>query len=209
MGLSEEISWIGIWKENIGQWRYGPVDLYLYDGMAGIAVFMAEIVKKYHSKKYEEVYYLILKRMFNYTHLVSKESDQIKTKRTGALTGESSVVLSYILQYEISKDQKFLKMAEEHTTVLVKKWREDTSFDFTSGNAGLIYVMMRLYEWILSIESIFYLQWKWEIGCGKRKFEHHGDDGWLLEMNHCRLLVWHTETVDYCCICTAIEIYAR
>lgn len=179
MSLSEEISWIGIWKENIGQWRYGPVDLYLYDGMAGIAVFMAEIVKKYHSKKYEEVYYLILKRMFNYTHLVTKEPDQIKTKRTGALTGESSVVLSYILQYEISKDQKFLKMAEEHTTVLVKKWREDTSFDFTSGNAGLIYVMMRLYECTFNRKYLLFAvevgDWLWE-----KKVRTPWGCGWLI-----------------------------
>ncbi|MBS6195867.1 MAG: type 2 lantipeptide synthetase LanM [Clostridiales bacterium] len=174
-----EVSWIGIRVEENGHWKYNPIDMYFYEGVAGMAVFMAGIVQKYPSDLYKKIYHMILKRMFSYTQCILKDHDMLESKRTGALTGEGSIILSYIFQYKVSHDKNILQMAENHIWALEKIWMKDSNFDFLSGNAGFIYVLLQLYECTYDSK---YLSWAREVGewlWGKRSITPYGT-GWLI-----------------------------
>ncbi len=174
-----DISWMKMYGEK--PVIYSAMGMDLYDGLPGIALFLAELQKEAYETKYEEIYQKIVAKMFAYTRSMVKESPFSSDKKcTGALIGEGSVIFSYLLLYRVTKKNLFLEYAELHSDILNDIWVNDDKYDFLSGNAGAIYVLTILYEYTWKPQYLDLAEkigdWLWSKSvCTERGY------GWLLE----------------------------
>lgn len=142
----KDVSWIGLHFFNEQSWKIEPVNMYLYDGIAGIAVFMSVVIRVRQIKRYKEMFKCLTNKLFSYTDAVTSGRKDIQMHCTGALVGEGSIVLSYILLYQITQKKEFLIYAEKHCEILERLIWSDTEYDLLSGNAGTIIVLVKLYQ---------------------------------------------------------------
>ena len=84
--------------------------MYLYDGLGGIAVFLAAALKENRCELYAYILKLIVEKLFQYTESISK-ADELKVMGTGAFDGEGSLITAYLTLYLITGDGIFLKYA--------------------------------------------------------------------------------------------------
>lgn len=177
--MDDDISWMKMIGEK--PIIYAPVGMDLYDGLPGIAVFLAQLQMEEKYAKYGEIYRKVIAKMFAYTKEEVKQSVCLpEGKCTGALIGEGSVILAYVWLYRITKEERFLEYAELHAGVLKVIWERDEQLDFLSGNAGAMYVLCILYEvthkdeYVRLAEEI--ADWLWtKAACTPKGY------GWILE----------------------------
>lgn len=151
----KDVSWIGLHFFNEHSWKIEPVNMYLYDGIGGIAVFMAITTKIRGEKNFKEIFERLRYTLFSYTDLIIKGGREPQMHCTGALVGEGSIVLTYILLYELTDKNEFLTYAEKHCEILERLIWNDSDNDLLSGNAGAVIVLIKLYmitgrqKWLL------------------------------------------------------------
>lgn len=119
-------------------------DMYLYEGIMGIAVFAAALRKWLPGHKISELYKEITDRLFEYTKKVCEDSNQECV--TGAFCGESSIVYGYQILYKLTKHPVFLDYAQEHCQVVFRNLEKDENYDIVSGNGGALLVFLNMYE---------------------------------------------------------------
>jgi hypothetical protein len=71
---------------------------------------------------------------------------------TGLYDGESSIVYVYLILYEITGQEKWIKNAQKHFEIVAKLLPKDENMDYLSGNAGAIVAAMKLYQLTGEIE---------------------------------------------------------
>lgn len=144
----EDISWAALHFWENGYWSLEPCGMYIYDGIAGITIFLAKYIQIYGGDncKISRIYELTLNKMKKYTERRYQETKAEKIGRTGLYDGESSVVYCYLLLYEITGNQEWISWARKHFEVVLRFLSEDKFMDLLSGNAGAIIVSARLYE---------------------------------------------------------------
>ena len=145
-GEDEDINWSGLRFFDEKSWGFVPHGMYLYDGIGGVAVFLAMAVKKYPESAIERIYGLVMKKLFAYTERLLKDGEKSESVHTGAFIGEGSVVYTYLLLYQITGEQVCLDYAKAHSQILFKKIKGDESSDFLSGLAGAAVVLLKLYK---------------------------------------------------------------
>ncbi len=146
-----DISWI---SHNVnGEGRTGQVQLmgmYLYKGIAGVAIFMSLLAQKTDKEKYRICRDRLIHKLFRYTEQLYEriciDKDFSIKYKTGAFTGEASIAYSYQILYKITSDMQFLKMMEKHCQVLSLIITGDRMYDVLEGNAGTIMVLLNAYE---------------------------------------------------------------
>lgn len=138
--------WITLKYGQKESWQFQTMDRYLYDGIAGIAVFLTAFGKVYGMNRYEQIRKNVMQNMFEYTDQAVEDNDRLDSNRTGIMNGESSLVYAYLLLNQMCSDEKLLNYAEKHAQVVKKLIEEDHQFDILDGNAGAIIVMVHLYE---------------------------------------------------------------
>lgn len=140
-----EVSWVGIGiignKES--RWNVAPLDAYLYDGIAGIAIFFWTYRKLMNTNEFDMICTALKTTMFHYTDFVFE--NRRLADLTGAFSGESSVLYAYEILYKLSGDEGFLDYAKKHTEVLASIIDKDNNYDILLGNAGAIHVFINMY----------------------------------------------------------------
>ena len=144
----DEVNWIGISiignKES--RWNIAALNSYLYDGVAGTAIFFNACRKVYKDKKYDQICSALDNTLFNYTNFLSDASNISKVKLTGAFSGESSLIYVYEILYNLTQEKKYLDYAEKHALIVEKLLLADTNYDILLGNAGAIHVLLNLHS---------------------------------------------------------------
>ena len=136
-----------------------PMELYLYDGIAGVAVFMQKLAKETKKKCYQEMTDILIKKLFSHTDAKAK---RIQEKvPTGAFYGEASIGFAYILLYLADKDYIFLKYTKLQCEIMSKSFTEDKDYDVVGGNAGAILVLLCAYKLTGDKQ---YVEWAREAG---------------------------------------------
>lgn len=136
---------------------------YLYDGIAGIALF----AEAYEGSRMwdaggEEgrLGEALRQTLFSYTDRVAAEISgaekapalqrragvpKVWSQNTGAFFGEGSLVYAYLLLYRIGGQPEFLNYAKKQARVLGTLLEQDEAYDLLEGNAGAIVVLCELY----------------------------------------------------------------
>lgn len=140
-----DISWDNLTFYDNNTWRLTPINLDLYDGVGGIAIFLASVNMKHPSEKYKKILKLIEKKLFTYTNQKKCCMQNLRTKDSGILKGEGSIVYTYLLLYKITGDKKFLSFAEKHYSKFEEIFFQCENPDYLSGCAGAIIVLVKLY----------------------------------------------------------------
>lgn len=138
--------------KNTGSYSFDSSGMYLYDGLGGIAVFLAAALKENRCELYAYILKLIVEKLFQYTESISK-ADELKVMGTGAFDGEGSLITAYLTLYLITGDGIFLKYAKMQAEIVGQFWCEETCMDYLSGLSGAIIVFGKLYQ--LTGETIY------------------------------------------------------
>ncbi|MDE7327605.1 MAG: hypothetical protein K2N63_15235 [Lachnospiraceae bacterium] len=116
----------------------------MYDGIAGIAVFMQGLAKETQKKCYQEMANILTGKLF--LHTDSKVKGIQEKMPTGAFYGEASIAFAYMLLYLTNKDYKFLEYTKLQCEIVSKLFMEDKDYDVVGGNAGAILVLLCAYK---------------------------------------------------------------
>ena len=144
----EDANWLGI--SIIGEsenpfWNIQPLNNYLYDGVAGIAIFLRAYAKVFNTSKYNDLSDAVENNLFMYTKEIL-EDGSISNVNTGAFSGEAGIVYTYLLLYEMTGNKLYLNFAEKHAAIVGREVINDTSYDLMFGNAGALLVLIQLYK---------------------------------------------------------------
>lgn len=155
----EEIGWISLLMSGVEEncQHIRSLGMYLYDGIAGVAVFAAAF-QKMEGGKHCRIGELLKRKLFSYTESMEREQ-RGKRIPTGLFNGEGSILYTYELLYKITGEREYLDYAERHGRILRSLTERDIGFDLLSGNAGAIVAFLRLYqltqnrEWIRAAQK--------------------------------------------------------
>lgn len=127
-------------------WQFGSMGWYLYDGMAGIAVFLMAYGHVYGMEKYQNLRENVIAQMFQYTEEEVRNGKKTEPLHTGIMNGESSIVYTYLVLYRMSGEERFLEYAKKHAQIVAEYLEEDRQCDILEGNAGAVIAMVHLYQ---------------------------------------------------------------
>lgn len=151
-----DIGWAGLHFWDNGYWSLKPCGMYLYDGIAGIVLFLAKYLDRYQDSScrqdVEKIYKLAIEKLEKYTDLRCEQNEVPEPLATGFYDGESSIVYVYLILYEITGQEKWIKNAQKHFEIVAKLLPKDENMDYLSGNAGAIVAAMKLYQLTGEIE---------------------------------------------------------
>lgn len=119
-------------------------DRYLYEGIMGMAVFSAAMLKLMPEHPISRVYKPMIRELFEYTDLTMENGTE--NLPTGIFFGESSIVYGYQLLYQITEDPVYLEYAAKHCRITVRNLPSDNQFDIVGGNAGAIMAFLNMYD---------------------------------------------------------------
>lgn len=144
----DDIGFYGLQVEESGNFRIGTAGIHLYEGIGGITIFLARVLRDNHNRtdRYEHVFDLCIRKLFCYTERAFRREQGMGLEHTGAYLGEGSVVFTYLLLYEITKEKSFLAWAQRHAELVEQLQETETSMDFLSGLSGAVMVFARLYK---------------------------------------------------------------
>lgn len=139
-----EVSWCSFqFAANGKTWDIKPMNMYLYDGLAGMLLLLYEL--KQVDETASQLYCTVKKMLFRYTNDLNRDWTLAKEKRVGAYDGESSIIYAYLI-LNSKGEKEFLQYAIKHSFIVEKLIGLDKKFDLISGNAGAAQIMLMLYE---------------------------------------------------------------
>lgn len=141
-----EVSWFTIQLSAFGKpsWEAKPMNMYLYDGLAGMLLIFHELKKMDRSV---DVYYGTIRCMlFRYTDFMYGEAGKNVIRDTGMYEGEASIVYVYCLMYGAGGGEEYLAYAKKHAAVVERLLEHDKRYDLMAGNAGAALAFVYLYE---------------------------------------------------------------
>lgn len=135
--------WDGIRYDSSGCVMSAPVDMYFYNGISGIAVYLAALYKKNRNPVYKNILEGVTKQLFRYT-----EKKIIQGNNMGLYTGECSLILTYLSLGKILNEdkEKMNAFAEKQAIKIIPLLDDVKENDLLSGKAGIIVAMTMLYE---------------------------------------------------------------
>ena len=157
-----EVGWISIMMVGYKEKSYliRPMNPYLYGGLAGMAVFMAELAQRTGKAKYHEMESVLVQSLFRHTDGLWQREEKGKLL-TGAYSGEASIALSYLLLYSATGDAAYLTYVKKQCQITTRWLEDDQEYDVLGGNAGAILVFLKAYQCTGETQ---YLAWAKEAG---------------------------------------------
>lgn len=139
----DDFGWLGLYynKQDIST-RF--IDMNLYGGISGIAIFAMAMYVKYKTIDYKAFACKLAEKIFDYTDSILK-GDRKASEHSGIFEGEGSIVYTYLILFEMSGQAKYLDYAVKHSDILVKYADKDEGVDLLSGKAGGLIAMLRLF----------------------------------------------------------------
>ena len=147
-GDSNDANWLGV--KLVGDYGHGclsirPLDLYLYEGVAGICVFLGALSRYDSSHELKRVLSAATKSLYDYTEdILQREGKHIDS--SGVFGGESSLVYTYSLLNILTGNPEYLSYAERHFSIVERAVQNDQAYDLVYGNAGAILALINLYS---------------------------------------------------------------
>ncbi len=143
-----QVSWFKVQMSAYGKqtWNISPMDMYLYDGLAGMLLIFSSLKKAEKGEEVQRITDTLESMLFSYTDVCSESLSNLDTSNTGAYEGESSIVYTYLLLYHKTGDNKYLEYGKRHAKIVEKLLKKDDKYDLLSGNAGAAMVLLKLYE---------------------------------------------------------------
>lgn len=140
-----DVSWIGLslvgTDENI--WNVSPLTDSLYDGIAGVAVFIFALNKIIDNPQVNTLCMCIRTSLFNAIDACLKEEAK---GGNGAFSGKGSLMYVCQILYKITYDDFFITYMEKLYGVLDKAIENDQYNDIIYGNAGMSLIYLNAYE---------------------------------------------------------------
>jgi type 2 lantibiotic biosynthesis protein LanM len=139
-GDNGAVSWLGVSVGTKQRWSLAPAGIGLYDGLSGIALFLAYLASVAREPSFAELARDVLK-MIRYK-LTGAERHPLPI---GAFDGLSGVM--YLLTHLgcLWQDEKLLTEAVELAERLPNRVMNDRAFDLVSGSAGCLACVISLY----------------------------------------------------------------
>lgn len=144
----KDVNWLGI--SSVGQrgnttWSIQPLGNYLYDGIAGIAIFFRALQKVSGGQEYKEFCQAIENNLFEYTDEMLGSTD-FTNESSGVFSGEAGIVYTYLILYRLTEEKKYMEYAQKHAKIMSKIIPSDSDYDIIYGNAGAVLVILQLYK---------------------------------------------------------------
>ncbi len=129
------------------KYRMQPMGMFIYDGFAGVAMFLAALSSVSDDlviQKLSEATLMSLKRTISEAH---KNSRYMKMNSIGIASGLTSLIYSFLTISDLSKDPTLVDGAFVISKLIDKAFVvRDNSHDILSGNAGAILALLKLYR---------------------------------------------------------------
>ena len=142
-----EVGWYALQLSSSGQdsWDIRPMNMYLYDGLAGILLILYALELYEEDREISHMRIVLEQMLFGYTDEGAREPERLQTKNTGAYNGESSVLYTYLVLYQLTGRRIYMDYAKKHAQIIDRLLGEDKSFDLLSGNGGAAQVLLKMY----------------------------------------------------------------
>lgn len=141
----DEFGWIGIHYSPSGKIYPGFIDLYLYNGLCGIAIFFAALCKQNTAERYSHIYRKLIETLFEHTDKACSGNLETDDK-WGLFTGETSFVYTYLILHEITGKDVFLDYATKHGSVPLA--------GMAHGSSGIALAFAYLYRYTHKLEYL-------------------------------------------------------
>lgn len=177
-----DINWIGvssIGSEENSAWQIQPLGNYLYEGLAGIAIFFHALCQSLKTEKYQFVCDALDQNLFTYTKEMEQKAEGIENESSGIFCGEAALVYTYEILYQITKRKIYLEYAMRHCEILKKTIENDIYYDLVYGNAGAILALLNLYDLTGEDEYLRIADLAGEKLFNSQQFEENTRKGWL------------------------------
>ncbi|WP_420628008.1 type 2 lanthipeptide synthetase LanM family protein [Candidatus Leptofilum sp.] len=138
----EHVWWLGVrYTEEGSYWTIVPLDISLYSGLSGIALFLAYLGKTTNDKSYTDLAQKTVK-----TILYCFDNDEYFLNDIGAFEGLGGMLYLTAHVGILWKDKELLEKGMEIANSLEQYIEKDTKFDIISGSAGCIASLLVLYK---------------------------------------------------------------
>jgi type 2 lantibiotic biosynthesis protein LanM len=137
----QDVTWIGLSLENLASWNLAPLNLSLYDGLPGVALFLA-----YLGDYTGETRYSILARAALANIRRQIELKKVSLPEIGGFEGWGGVIYTLSHLSKLWNDPTLLDEAENLTELLPPLIEKDIHLDFLTGTAGCISALLSLYH---------------------------------------------------------------
>lgn len=219
-----EVSWPVLHFASSGNyaWQIRPMGIYFYDGLSGMLLLTTVMQEKQKSERIERIQKALQRQLFRYTDEGMEDLKNLQSQNTGAYTGESSVVYTYLKLYQLTKEAIYLQYARKHAEIVSKIVPKDTCADLLGGKAGAAWVFLQMFEqtgeerYVKEVEKSVYsmlpqavkmecgIGWKPEIGENPISGMAHGNAGILMPV----LALWElTKKQEYEILAEKIREY--
>ena len=148
IGGKREKDWISLlfYKDGYVKLELVSKDKYLYNGIAGIIIYL---VAYSHEKRYIKcgnISDVLIKQLFSYTDMVRTDRAKRQSNKIGAYDGEASIIYTYQILYQLTKENIYIEYAKKHIEFLCTLLNDNNiSLDIVSGRAGVILVLCNMY----------------------------------------------------------------
>ncbi|MDW2797738.1 type 2 lanthipeptide synthetase LanM family protein [Clostridium boliviensis] len=145
----KDISWVDVLPlgdDDSFSWDIRPISVYLYEGLAGIAIFFAALNKVFQCEKYEQVLNAVAESLFQYTDNLLEDRQDLNEEDSGIFNGEAGLVYTYCLLFKITNSKIYLEYAVRHVDILAAAIQNDKKFDLVYGNSGAVIALVEMYE---------------------------------------------------------------
>ncbi|MFC4769269.1 type 2 lanthipeptide synthetase LanM family protein [Effusibacillus consociatus] len=132
----KDVTWIGLGANEHDQWLFTPLDVSLYDGVLGVALFLGYLAKETGIEKFDD----LARKAFNTGRMFLEQPGAIKT--LSAFYGHASVV--YVLSHlsVLWNEPQLLEEALIHLAKSEPLIEKDVMYDLLAGCAGTLVVAL-------------------------------------------------------------------
>jgi type 2 lantibiotic biosynthesis protein LanM len=141
LGEKQNVSWIGLTLIAQKHWILSPLGIDLYDGLAGIILFLAYLGNVTHQKRYTELAKAALKTM---QHQV--ETQKASITAIGGYSGWGGIIYTLTHLGILWDEPELLAEAESRVELLPDLITKDEQFDIIGGAAGCLISLLNLYR---------------------------------------------------------------
>ena len=156
------VAWMGISPHASGQWSLAPVGIDLYDGLPGIAFFLAHLGAATGAHRYHA-----LARLALATTLAHLHDEDSRPESAGGFNGWGGVIYTLSHLGRLWKAPDLLVTADSLVPLIDEAVRRDEAFDILDGLAGAILALLALEAVAPSVQTRAALR-----ACGERLLGH-------------------------------------
>ena len=119
---------VQICSEKCGAINISSCDMYLYNGIAGITLFV-NMYSHYFKEEYKNIAQILIKQLQCYTEKNELCDENVTGIKSGLFHGEGSIVWTYLMLYKMDKQEQNLEYAKRHAEYLYRFSKTDRGND--------------------------------------------------------------------------------